>query len=386
MKIAIVSEVFLPKIDGITNRLDRTIRCMTAHGHEVLVIAPAGSVEELHGARVVGIPGVPFTPYPGLQVSAPDPRIAWELWRFAPDVVHVVGPVCLGLWATAAARGLGLPVVASYHTDLPRYLPGYGLDWLEPVVWPVMRAVHNRAHVNLCPSRFTRAELIENGIHEVGLWRGGVDTERFHPDARSMDMRMRMTGGRPDGPIVMYAGRVSPEKQIDRLQEVLDAVPEARLCIVGDGPARETLERSFDPARTVFMGFLRGADLSSAFASADLFVMPSTTETLGFVVLEAMSSGTPVVAADAGGIPDLVRHRENGLLVDPEQPGAYGEAAALLLRHEGQRRHLAVQARKFAEEGTWEAQTHGLLHQYRKAMVIANRRGLAGRLARVVVG
>ncbi len=386
MKIAIVTEVFLPKIDGITNRLDRTIKCMTERGHEVLVIAPEGSVEELHGARVVGIPGVPFTPYPGLQVSAPDPRILYELWRFGPSVVHIVGPVCLGLWATAAAKSLGVPIVASYHTDLPRYLPGYGLDWLAPAVWPVMRAVHNRAHVNLCPSSFTRRELIDNGINEVGLWRGGVDTERFHPGKRSVEMRMRMSGGRPDGPIVMYAGRVSPEKKIDRLQEVLDAAPEARVCIVGDGPARESLEKTFDPDRTVFTGFLRGDDLAAAFASADLFVMPSTTETLGFVVLEAMSAGTPVVAAAAGGIPDLVRHGDNGLLVDPDTPGAYGEAASLLLRQDGQRRHLAVQARKFAEEGTWDVETGNLLQQYRKAMVIANRPGLVGRLSRVLVG
>lgn len=386
MRIAIVTEVFLPKIDGITNRLDRSIGCMREMGHEVLVIAPEGSVAEHHGARVVGVPGMPFAPYPGLNVSLPDPRIAWELLRFAPDVVHVVGPACLGLWATAAARGLGLPIVASYHTDFPRYLPGYGLDWAEPVVWPILRLVHNAAHVNLCPSRFTQKELIDHGIENVGLWRGGVDTERFHPGKRSLEMRVRMTGGRPDGPVVLYAGRVSPEKKLDRLQEVLDAVPEARLCIVGDGPARDALAAGFDPRRTVFTGFLRGEDLAAAFASADLFVMPSTTETLGFVVLEAMSSGTPVIAAAAGGIPDLVKHLENGMLVDPEEQGGYGQAAALLLRHDAQRRHLAVQARKFAEEGSWEAETRKLLIQYRKAMVIAHRPGLARRLARVVVG
>lgn len=385
MKIAIVTEVFMPKVDGITNRLDQTIRCLAAEGHEVLVVAPSGSVREHAGARVVGIPGVPFAPYPGLQVSLPDPRIAWELARFAPDVVHVVGPACLGLWATLAARALGLPIVASYHTDFPRYLPGYGLEWAAPIVWPTLRAVHNAAHVNLCPSRFTRDELIEHGIRDVDLWRGGVDTRRFAPSKRSLEMRMRMSDGRPDGPIVLYVGRVSPEKQIGRLQEVLDAVPEVRLCIVGDGPARETLEGELDAHRTRFLGFLRGEALARAFASADLFVMPSTTETLGFVVLEAMSSGTPVLAADAGGIPDLVRHGENGWLVDPEIPGAYGRAARTLLMHEAQRTHLARQGRKLAEEASWEAETRRLVQQYRKTIVIAQRPGLIGRLARLVV-
>ena len=275
MRIALFSEVFLPKIDGITNRLRHTVRCLRDEGHEVLVFAPQGSVPEHAGARVVRIPGLPFPTYPGLRISAPDPRIAHELWRFAPDVVHAVGPVLLGSWGMLAAHALRLPVVASYHTDLPRYLPGYGLGFLEPVAWPLLARIHRAAHLNLTPSRFTRNELLDHGVEPVELWRGGVDTELFHPRRRSLEMRVRLSGGVPDGPLLLYVGRLSPEKGLDTLGEILDAVPEARLALVGDGPARAALERRYAGRRVHFTGFLRGEELAAAYASADVFLARS---------------------------------------------------------------------------------------------------------------
>jgi glycosyltransferase involved in cell wall biosynthesis len=319
-------------------------------------------------------------------VTAPDPRIAWELARFQPDVVHAVGPACLGVWGIAAARALRLPVVASYHTDLPRYLPGYGLDWLEPVIWPLLSRVHGAAHLNLCPSRFTQRELLEHGVEPVGIWRGGVDTERFHPKRRTLEMRMRMSDGLPDGPIALYAGRLSPEKNLVVLADVMDAVPGLRLAFVGDGPSRAGLERRLAGRRACFLGFLRGEALASAFASADVFVMPSTTETLGFVVLEAMASGCPVVAARAGGIPDLVEHGQTGHLFEPDAPETAIEALRELLARPGLRRFYAEQGRKRAEACSWQRETRKLVLEYRKAVVLASQRGVLGRLARVLVG
>lgn len=380
MRIALFSEVFLPKIDGITSRLDQTIRWLRAAGHEVLIFAPGGSLDAHAGCRVVKIPGPPFPPYPGLRVSLPDPRIVLELRRFDPDVVHAVGPVCLGAWGLLAARALRIPSVASYHTDLPRYLPGHGLGFLEPAIWPLIRRVHELAHVNLAPSRFTRDELQAHGIEPVGIWRGGVDTERFHPDKRCFEMRARLAGEIPDGPLLLYVGRLSPEKQLRTLAPILDAFPETRLALVGDGPARAELERTLPPERTTFTGFLRGEALARAYASADVFVMPSTTETLGFVVLEAMASGCPVVAARAGGIPDLVEHGESARLYDPADPEDAIRQVGKLLASPGRRRFLALTARKRAEEASWTAETKKLVLEYRKAIVLASRRGLAARL------
>ena len=386
MRIALFSEVFLPKIDGITNRLSHTIRCLREDGHEVLVFAPQGSAAEHAGARVVRVPGLPFPPYPGLRITAPDPRIARELWRFGPDVVHAVGPVMLGAFGIAAARALRLPVVASYHTDLPRYLPGYGLAWLEPAIWPLIRRIHGGAHLNLTPSRFTRRELLQHGVEPVEIWQGGVDTELFHPRRRSLEMRVRLSGGVPDGPLLLYVGRLSPEKRLDTLVPVLDALPEARLALVGDGPARPALEKLYAGRRVHFSGFLRGEELAAAFASADVFLMPSTTETLGFVVLEAMASGCPVVAARAGGIPDLVDHGENGHLYAPGDIGDAIGAIRALLERPALRRFLAQQARKRAEASSWLRETRRLVLEYRKAIAIASQRGAIQRLKELLVG
>ena len=377
MKIALLTEVFLPKIDGITNRLRHTLRCLEAEGHECLLLAPDTAVSGHGAARVVRIPSLPFPRYPGVRVALPDPRIAASLAVFRPDVVHAVGPAALGAMGIAAARALGLPIVASYHTDFPRYLPGYGLGFAERAIWPLIRAVHGAAHVNLCPSQFTKEELEEHGVRSVGIWRGGVDADLFHPRKRSLAMRLRLSGGRPEGPLLLYVGRLSPEKNLASFAEVLDLVPGARLALVGDGPARSELEAALAhhlaEGRVHFTGFLRGEELAEAFASADLFVMPSKTETLGFVVLEAMASGLPVVAAHAGGLPDVVVPEENGLLHHPDRPREAAEAIRRILGDEGLRRLLARLARKTAEGASWSAETRRLLEAYRRAIVLARQ-------------
>lgn len=373
MRIALFTEVFLPKIDGITNRLRHTLEVLVADGHEVLLFAPDNAVAEHPGIRVVRIASLPFPRYPGLRARLPDPRIAFEVARFGPHVVHAVSPACLGVFGVVAARSMGLPIVASYHTDFPRYLAGYRLGFAQRAIWPLIRAVHNAAHVNLCPSRFTRGELCAHGVEPVGLWRGGVDPERFHPRHRSLAMRMRLTDGRPDAPLLLYVGRLAPEKSVETLAWVLDENPDARLALVGDGPARARLERVFRGAPVHFAGFLRGTELAAAFASADVFLMPSTTETLGFVVLEAMSAGTPVVAANAGGIPDLVAHGENGILYDPSRLDGPVEPVRQLLASRPMRAHFARMGRKTAENCTWEAETRKLVTSYEEAIARAAR-------------
>jgi glycosyltransferase involved in cell wall biosynthesis len=386
MRIAIFTEVFLPKTDGITTRLRHTLRCFRDLGQEVIVFAPDTAASIHAGIRVVRIPGLPFPPYPGLRISLPDPRIAWELKKFGPDVVHAVGPACLGIWGIAAARALSIPIVASHHTDLARYAPLHGLGWAKGAIWPILTWAHGHAQVNLAPSRCAYREMRERGIENVGLWRGGVDIEHFHPRKRSEAMRFRLSGGCPDSPILLYAGRLSPEKNLLALKPALAASPELRLALVGDGPARAELEKAFPKDRVTFTGFLHGEDLATAFASADVFAMPSATETLGFVVLEALSSGLPVVAANAGGIPDLVRDGENGILFDPDRPENAAKAIAELIHHEGIRRFYQKQARKSAEACSWTRETEELLDAYFRAIVIHSQRGVLGRIHHALVG
>jgi glycosyltransferase involved in cell wall biosynthesis len=376
MRIAILTEVFLPKIDGITNRLRHTIDGFVDQGHEVLIFGPLHAQGSYRGVKVVQLPGIPFPPYPDLQVTHADPRILTRLLRFRPDIVHAVGPASLGVLGLVAARALGIPVVASYHTDLPAYLPKHGLDFATPAIWPVIRAVHNLAHVNLCPSSVTKAQLEEHGIPNVGIWRGGVDTKRFRPEAATVAMRRRLAGTdrlEEVRSLAIYVGRVSPEKNLERLFDLHDAIPGLHVAVVGDGPDRERLQQKASGRRIQFTGFLRGDDLAAAYASADFFYMPSTTETLGFVVLEAMSSGTPAVAASAGGSLYLVSAGENGLLFDPDVEGDDIRQVRELLANPSQHDHFARQARKFAEAGSWTQETQRLLRHYRRAIEIAER-------------
>ena len=370
MRIALFTEVFPPKLDGITTRLAATLPELSKLGHEVTVFAPSNAAD-FPGVRVVRVPALAFPPYPGLAAGLPDPRVTARLAWLRPDVVHVVGPVCLGAWGAFAARALGRPLVASFHTDLVRYLSGYRLGFAKGALAAWLRALHRLAHVNLCPSSATRHELLEQGVPRVGLWRGGVDSERFHPSKRSPAMRLRLSDGRPDAPLLLYVGRLAREKNLESLAWVMDALPEARLALVGDGPDRRRLERVFTKLPVHFAGFLAGEELAAAFASADVFVMPSRTETLGFVALEAMASGVPVVAADAGGLRDVVQDGENGLLYDPrERRGALAPIERLLASR-GHRLELARMGRKTAENASWEAETRRLVSAYERAVARA---------------
>ena len=368
MKIALFTEVFLPKIDGITNRLAHTLREMKRLGHQVLIFAPGNAVEDFEGFRVVRMGGLPFPRYPGLKITLPTPTLVRELKRFDPEVVHVVGPACLGLWGTLASRMLDLPLVASYHTDFPAYMPHYGLSFLKSQAWHVIRQVHNQAARNLCPSLFTQKQLLSHGVKHVGLWRGGVDTERFHPRRRTAAMRQRLTDGHSRAPLALYVGRLGFEKNLDRLQILLRSIPNLRLAFVGDGPARAQLEQQYQGDRVVFAGFMQGEELAEAFASADVFVMPSTTETLGFVTLEAMSSQLPVLAARAGGTTDLIEHGVNGWLYDPENAMTMVEGLRELLNQKELRKRLGLAARARAEQQSWEKETESLLEVYRKTV------------------
>lgn len=366
MRIALFTEVFLPKIDGITNRLRHTLKSLRARGHELLVIAPETAQPTHPDCQIVRVPGVPFRPYPGLRISAPDPRLVSALRRFSPDVVHAVGPACLGIFGVLAARALSVPVVASYHTDFLRYAPLYGLGWARSAVARLIRSVHNAATLTLCPSEHTRRALVSLGVRNVGIWRGGVDCSLFHPRHRTHTERERLRGTRARH-LLLCAGRLSPEKGLERLRPLLAALPEMRLLLAGDGPARPALERHFRGHDVRFTGFLHGEALASVYANADLFVLPSTTETFGFVALEAQSAGCPLVAAHAGGVTEIVRHGETGWLYEPDSAQSLCEAVSRLLGDDALRARLARDGRKHAEQLSWEAETARLERAYELA-------------------
>jgi len=369
LKIAFFTETFLPKVDGIVTRLTKTVQHLVAAGDEVLVFCPEGAPDVYMGARVVGVPAMPLPLYPELKLALPRPAVAEALDHFQPDLVHVVNPAVLGLGGIWLAKTKGYPLVASYHTHLPKYLEHYGMGMLEPLLWELLKAAHNQARLNLCTSTAMVQELSEKGIQHTDLWQRGVDTDLFRPELRSDPMRQRMLGGHSDtGKLLLYIGRLSAEKQIERIRPVLEAIPDARLALVGDGPHRQQLENHFRGLPATFVGYLAGEELASAYASGDAFVFPSSTETLGLVLLEAMAAGCPVVGARRGGIPDIVTDGVNGCLYEPD--GSDGGAASLtaaverLLGDPQERQALRQAARSEAEQWGWAGATAQLRRYY----------------------
>ncbi len=369
MRIALFTETFLPKVDGIVTRLRHTVEHLQRSGDQVLVVSPDGGLTEYKGARIYGVSGFPLPLYPELKLALPRPSIGVALEEFQPDLIHVVNPAVLGLAGLYYAKMMQVPLVASYHTHLPQYLHHYGLGMLEGVMWELIKASHNQAQLNLCTSTAMVDQLREHGIERLDLWQRGVDTETFHPDLASEEMRSHLSQGHPESPLLLYVGRLGAEKEIERIKPVLKAIPDARLALVGDGPNRSVLEKHFAGTPTHFVGYLTGKALGSAFACADAFVFPSRTETLGLVVLEAMAAGCPVVAARSGGIPDIVTDGVNGYLFDPADDQGAIAATQRLLNQQQERETLRQNARVEAERWSWAAATRQLQNYYRAVVV-----------------
>ncbi|MEQ8970782.1 MAG: glycosyltransferase family 1 protein [Coleofasciculus sp. C1-SOL-03] len=370
MRIALFTETFLPKVDGIVTRLRHTVDHLQRNGDQVLVICPDGGLTEHKGAKIYGVSGFPLPLYPELKLALPRPAIGLALTEFKPDLIHVVNPAVLGLGGLYYAKVMQIPLVASYHTHLPQYLQHYGLGMLEPVMWELIKANHNQAQLNLCTSTAMVEELREHGIERLDLWQRGVDTETFRPSLVSTEMRSHLSQGHPENPLLLYVGRLSAEKEIDRIKPVLESIPGARLALVGDGPHRSALEKHFAGTPTHFVGYLTGEALGSAFASADAFIFPSRTETLGLVLLEAMAAGCPVVAARSGGIPDIVTDGVNGYLFDPRDEQGAIAATQRLFQEQTERETLRQNARAEAERWSWSAATRQL-QQYYQGVVLS---------------
>ncbi len=374
MRITLFTETFLPKIDGVVTRITRTLDELKALGHEVLIFAPHNPPPEYRGFRVVSVPALPFKPwYPELFLGLPRPRLGRELDRFAPDLVHVVNPVILGLWGTAIAKQRNLPLLASYHTDITQYAVHLKLPLLGMVSRGFLRDVHNQAHVNLCTSQPMVNSARGLGIRRVRLWPKAVDTDMYRPDNTSKEMRERLSGGHPEMPLMLYVGRLSFEKRLEWLYAPVTQLENVRLSLVGSGPAEAHLKERFQGTNTVFMGYMSGPALAEAYASADVFAFPSDTETLGFVAMEAMASGVPAVGARAGGIPDVIRHGENGFMFTPGDLGDFSEQLGKLLFDADLRAKFGRQARADMEGLSWRAATEKLLEYYALARTIHRR-------------
>lgn len=367
MRVAIFTETFLPATDGVVTRLRHTLEELERAGDEVIVFAPAlGGPDEYAGAEIYRVPGVRFPHYPQIRLSPPHPGISGALKRFQPDVVHAVNPVLLGLGGVYLARRRKIPLVCSYHTNVATYARYYRLSWFVDFARNVTRFIHNQAQVNLCTSEMTMNYLLGEGIKRVRVWPQGVDAERFGPGYAADEWRYQLTGGYPEDRLLVYVGRLGAEKNIEMLKAAFE-VPGTRLAIVGDGPSRNELEGSFAGTSTVFTGILKGEDLACAYATADMFLFPSTTETLGMSMIEALASGVPVIAARSGASEEVVSEGKAGLLYESDSRADLASCIRRLSENEDLRRRMGAEARAAAEERSWEKSTRALRGYYEQA-------------------
>lgn len=356
----IVTESFLPTVNGVTGSVLRVVEHLRRQGHPALVVAPEGGPDEHEGTPVVRVPAVSIPGVPVLPVGLPTRRLQEVTAAFAPDVVHLASPFVLGAGGLAAARRLGVPTVAVYQTDMAGFARAYGAGAGARTAWRWTCRLHRQADRTLAPSAVAEAALVDSGVPRVHRWGRGVDAARFAPARRDAALRARLA---PRGELLVgYVGRLAPEKQVERLT-ALDGVDGVRLVVVGDGPTRARLERQLPGA--AFLGMLTGDALAAAYASLDVFVHTGPFETFGQAVQEAMASGVPVVAPDAGGPRELVAHGRTGYLVPSCGPEAL-RAAVVRLRDEPVLRCSFGRAGRRAVLGrSWPAVCDELLDHYR---------------------
>jgi phosphatidylinositol alpha 1,6-mannosyltransferase len=363
VRVAIVAESFLPNVNGVTNSVLRVIEHLRRTGHEVLVIAPdtprgEPPAEKIHdGIRIHRVPSRMFPKVTSLPLGVPRPRMVGVLRGFQPDVVHLASPALLGYGGLHAARYLGIPTVAVFQTDVAGFAESYGIAVASHAAWAWTRHLHKRADRTLAPSTSAMENLAAHRIPRVYKWGRGVDITGYAPSARNAGLRKRWS---PHGkPIVGFVGRLAPEKHVERLAVLADR-DDLQLVIVGDGVDAAKLQTALPSA--VFTGALYGDELATAYASMDVFVHPGEHETFCQAVQEAMASGLPVIAPDAGGPRDLVAPYRTGLLLPVDEFEAKLTESVDHLIAERQRYSLA--ARRSVLSRTWPAICDELLGHY----------------------
>lgn len=363
MRVAIVAESFLPNVNGVTNSVLRVVEHLRRTGDEVLIIAPdtprgAPTADKVHdGIRVHRVPSRMFPKITSLPLGVPRPRMVGVLRGFRPDVVHLASPALLGYGGLQAARYLGIPTVAVFQTDVAGFAESYGIGFTARAVWAWTRHLHSRADRTLAPSTAAMENLRAHRVPRVHKWARGVDITGFAPSARDDALRHRWSAeGRP---VVGFVGRLAPEKHVERLA-ALARRDDLQVVVVGDGVDRPKLESLMPTA--VFTGALYGEQLAAAYASMDVFVHPGEHETFCQAVQEAMASGLPVIAPNAGGPRDLVAPYRTGLLLSVHEFEArLPESVDHLI---AERQRYSIAARRSVLDRTWPTICDELLGHY----------------------
>jgi phosphatidylinositol alpha 1,6-mannosyltransferase len=364
MRVAVVTESFLPNINGVTNSVLRVLEHLSASGDQALVIAPASEnmPTEYAGHPVKAVPVIPtqnFLPT-GMPMGLPQKRIQHLLDGFSPDVIHLASPFALGSYANKMAKKLDIPTVSIYQTDLGGFAKQYGFGIAQSSLQKILYKIHSQTDRTLAPSTSACLDLHLAGVPEVYLWRRGVNTELFNPSKRSASLRDTWKNGDQSKIIVGFVGRLAQEKRVSDLK-ALQSNPNIQLVIVGDGPHRHKLEQQLPGA--LFLGFKGGEELAQIYASFDLFIHPGPNETFCQAVQEALASGIPSIVPRTGGPADLVAHGRTGYVIDIFDAAQLNQTVNL--HHERtDRKQMRIAARDSVSMRTWNRINNELKAHY----------------------
>lgn len=359
LRIAFVTETYPPEVNGVANTAAQFVEGLRARNHEIQLVRPrqssADSGEANGDLQEVLMRGLPIPRYPGLKMGLPAKQALLRIWsRRRPDVVHIVTEGPLGWSALRAAHTLQLPVSSDFRTNFHAYSRHYGVGWLQKPIAAYLRKFHNRTLLTLVPTEDMRRDLAARGFRNLRVVSRGVDTQRFTPARRSAALRASW-GATADAPVLLHVGRLAPEKNLQPViaafEQIRAAQSQCRLVFVGDGPQRAALQARCPQA--VFAGMRSGEDLAAHYASGDIFLFPSLTETFGNVTLEAMASGLAVVAYDYAAAAQHIEHGTNGLLAGFDDAAAFVRIAETVAGMPARVREIGAAARATAETLAW---------------------------------
>ena len=377
-RVAVVTETYPPEVNGVARSIACVVQGLQARDHAVQLLrprqAPAGGPAQAQApVDEVLMRGLPVPRYPHLRMGVVSKRTLVNLWASKrPDVVHIATEGPMGWSALQAARQLKLPVVSEFRTNFHAYAQHYGFGWLRRPLLAYLRNFHNRCHSTMVPNAALAGELMAQGFRHVSVIARGVDTQLFRPSRRSEALR-ESWGAAPGDPVLIHVGRLAAEKNLQLLVDLWPAIrqrhPRARLVLVGDGPARGELEQQLPAAaNVVFAGMRHGEDLVACYASGDLFVFPSVTETYGNVTPEALASGLPVMAYHYAAAALLVRDGVNGGLAPFNEASAFHARTLALLDDVPRLRSMSMAARETAESLDWDGIVQGIEQVYASAI------------------
>lgn len=372
MRIAIFTDTFAPDVNGVARTLKRFTDYLEENGIEFRVFAPESTNESLFSSHIHRFTSLPFFLYPECRLALPNMlHVKAELQKFKPDLIHVATPFNIGLCGLHYAKKLNIPIVGSYHTDFDQYLEYYDFQFLSKFLWKYMHWFHRPLRKIFVPSNETMEQLRRKGFSNLRIWGRGVECNLFHPNYSHQEIRNKYEI--KEKFILSYVGRLAPEKDIETLMNIsLELPPEIKKnvhwLIVGDGPSKEDMEKKA-PDNMTFAGYLNGVNLAKIYASSDLFVFPSPTETFGNVVLEALASGTPVIGANSGGVKNIIKTNQTGYLCEPKNVEQFKQAIIQLLEDHTLRAKMGNDGRNYALSQTWDCIFEGLLKEYENALI-----------------